>query len=259
MRNFLILGTQRTGSQALYGGLNLHPEIVCGGEWTLDCAWYEKITKAEQALSGDFQRLLIGRPHRQVRYRDAVTPQTRWLGFKILFRSSAKWIGRPALAPALWMDRLEGHIRWLRRRTDIRIIHVVRRDAMEWLKSKYVSRATGLYVNKEYPAEMKIHIPLGPALRAIAAKQLVDTRLASLAATNPYHRVYYEHFLADNRKELELCVNFLDSDPALLPVEGPYRKRQSKGDASAYIRNYDELVAALEREGAWPPASTPMA
>jgi hypothetical protein len=251
MRNFLILGTQRTGTQALYGGLNLHPEIVCGGEWTLDCAWYEKIKKAEQALSGDFQEFLVGHRHREVRYSNAVTPETRWLGFKILFRSSAKWVGRPAFGPALWMDRLEGHVRWLRRRPDVHIIHVIRRDAMEWLKSKYLSRVTGMYVNKEYPADMKIRIPVERALRAIAAKQLVDTRLASLAVTNPYHRVFYEDFLCDNRKELESCLKFLDSDPALLPLEGPYRKRQSKGNASAYIKNYGELVTALEREGVW--------
>ena len=252
--NFLILGTQRTGSQALYGALNLHPEVVCGGEWTFKSASYEKIRKAEQALAGDFQEFLV-RPHLQERYANAVTPETRWLGFKILFRSSAKWLGSPALAPALWIDRLQGHLRWLRRRPDIHVIQLVRRDPVEWLKSKYLSRESGMYVNKQYPAEMKVRIPVGPALRAIAAKRWVDERLAGLAASNPYHRVEYEDFLADNRRAVEACLAFLGCDPDRLPVEGPYRKRQSKSDASQYIENYDELVAALQRNGAWPPAT----
>jgi hypothetical protein len=57
----------------------------------------------------------------------------------------------------------------------------------------------------------------------------------------------------DNRKELESCLAFLGCDPSMLPVDGPYRKRQSKGDASNYIQNYDELVAALVKCGALPP------
>jgi hypothetical protein len=256
VQNFLIVGTQRTGSQALYGALNLHPEVVCGGEWTFQCAWYEKIRKAEQALAGDYEEFLAGRPWLQERYLNAVTPDTRWLGFKILFRSSAKWLGHPALAPALWVDRLEGHLHWLKRRPDVHIIQLVRRDPVEWLKSKYLSRETGMYVNKQYPEQTKVKIPIGPALRAIAAKRRVDERLADLAASNPYHCVNYEDFAADNRKELEGCLEFLGCDPAQLPEQGPYRKRQSKGDASRYIRNYDELVAALEREGAWTHRTT---
>jgi hypothetical protein len=250
--NFLVLGTQRTGSQAFYRGLDLHPDVVCGGEWTFRTPWYRKIAKAEQALAGDFHELLAGRPHLVERYSNAVTPATRWLGFKILFRSSAKWLGSPALAPALWVDRLEGHLRWLRGRPDIHVIQLVRRDPIEWLKSKYLSRETGMYVNKQYPEEIKVRIPVGPALRAIAAKRRVDERLAGLAASNPYHCVNYEDFLADNRKELEACLAFLGCDPERLPLDGPFRRRQSKGDASRYIQNYDELAAALEREGAWP-------
>ena len=251
VRNFLILGTQRTGSQALYVALNLHPEVVCGGEWTFKSHWYEKISKAEEALSGDFQQFIVGRPHLQARYAGALTDSTRWLGFKILFRSSAKWIGSPALAPALWVDRLEGHIRWLRRSPDIHVIQLIRRNPIEWLKSKYLGRVFG-NTHKTYSEGFKIRIPIGSGVRAIMAKRRVDERIASLADTNPYHRLYYEDFLADNLKELERCLAFLDCDSSRLPADGPCYKRQSKGDASDYIENYVELVAALQSKGAWP-------
>ena len=253
LRNFLILGTQRTGSQALYFALNLHPEVVCGGEWTFKTHSHQKIKKAEQALAGEFQQLLVGRSGLQARYSDALTPETRWLGFKILFRSSAKWLGHPALAPALWVDRFHGHLQWLRGRPDIHIIQLVRRDPVEWLKSKYLSRATGMTTNREYPEGFKVRIPIAPALRALASKRLVDDGLAALANTNPYHRVFYEDFREDNRTELESCLDFLGCDAAKLPVDGAYRKRQSKGDAANYIENYDELADALERNGVLPP------
>ena len=250
-RNFLVLGTQRTGSQAFYVALNLHPEVVCGGEWTFKTPSPLKIRKAEQALAGDFQEFIMGQQYLRDRYSEALTDQTRWLGFKILFRSSAKWVGHPALAPALWLDRLEGHLRWLRRHPDIHVIQLVRQNPVEWLKSKYLGRAFG-HTHKAYAEGYKVRIPLGPALRAIKAKERVDQRIAGLAATNPYHRVVYEDFLADNLGELERCLAFLGCDADKLPDGGRYPKRQSKRDASEYIENYDELVGALKRVGAWP-------
>jgi hypothetical protein len=252
--NFLILGTQRTGSQALYWGLNLHPNVVCGAEWTFNSPMFKKVRKAEQALAGDFHEFLV-RPYLQERYANAVTHDTQWLGFKILFRSSSRWFGSPALAPALWVDRLEEHLSWLRRRPDIHVIQLIRLDPVEWLKSKYLSQSTGMYVDKEYPQDSNVRIPVRAALRAVAAKRWVDERIASVAATNPYHRVLYEDFLADNRKGLESCLAFLGCDSTRLPDEGPYHKRQSKGDAASYIENYEELVTALERAGAFPAKS----
>lgn len=252
MKNFLILGTQRTGSQALYSALNLHPEVVCGGEWTFQCSPFNKIKHAEQALSGDFQKLLVDRPDLQERYSLSSLGGANWLGFKILFRSSAKWLGHPALAPALWVDRFKGHLKWLRHRRDVHIIQLVRRDPVEWLKSKYLARATGMLTNMQYPDGFRVRIPVGPALRALATKRAIDEGIASLAASNPYHCVVYENFLADNRAELESCLKFLKCDCAKMPLNG-YRTRQSTADSSEYIENYHDLVEALQRVGALPP------
>ena len=243
-QNFLILGTQRSGSQAIYFGLNQHPEVVCGGEWTFNAPWYQKIRKAEEALAGDFEQCLIRRPDLQERYSNAVTHEIRWLGFKILFRSSAKWLGHPALAPALWVDRLEGHLDWLRRRSDIQVIQLVRRDPVGWLKSKYLARATGS-TTKEYAAGIRVRIPVGPAIRALATKRHVDERLSSLVDSNPYHLVYYEDFALDNQKALESCLAFIGCDPVRLPIGAPAKRRQSNSPAADYTENFDELMTAL--------------
>jgi hypothetical protein len=245
-KNFLIVGTQRTGSQAFYAALNIHPAVVCGGEWTQRVMWPRKVSMAKRALDGDFHHLISRRPALLEHYTSSFTPQTEWLGFKILFSSSDKWIGHPRFAPTLMKDSLGGHLRWLRSRPDIYIIQIIRRDTIDWLKSKYVARHTGLYTNKQYPEGTRIEIPIWAAMRAAAAKNWVDSQLATLASTNPYHLVYYEDFLADNRKELEAGLAFLGCDPSELPDGKEFRKRQSKGSASDYILNYSELVAALK-------------
>jgi hypothetical protein len=255
-QNFLILGTQRTGSQALYGALNLHPQVLCGGEWTFKTPSPLKLRKAEEALSGNFNQFIVGHPHLEARYAGALTDQTRWLGFKILFRSSAKWLVHPALAPALWVDRLEGHLRWLRRHPEIHVIQLIRRDPVEWLKSKYLGRAIG-HTHKTYPEGFKVRIPIGPALRAVGAKRWVDQRISELAETNSYILVNYEDFLSDNLNEVRRCFEFLGCDvPDDIPA-GKSFQRQSRRGASEYIENYDELVDALERAGAWPAEVAP--
>lgn len=246
---FLIVGTQRTGSQALFQALNLHPEVLCGGEWTQTVPCYKKISVASMAINGDYRRVVKNRPEEEMHRFESVAEAAGWFGFKVLFRSSDKWFGHPRLAPALLLDRLEGHLGWLRQRPDIRVIQLVRKDGVEWLKSKYLSRATGNFTHTQYPDDVKVTIPLGRALRALKAKDWVDRRLSSLASSNPYHRIIYEDFAADNRGALNSCLTFLGCDVTKLPLEGRFIKRQSSQTAASYIKNFEELVVALNASG----------
>ena len=248
-RNFLIVGTQRTGSQALYQALNLHPEVVCVGEVTHQVSYLLKLRAAEKALRGDLTTLIGNRP-KDRRIVAARSPkEAGWLGIKILFRSSDKWLAHPRWAPALLLDRLDAHLAWLKSRPDIHVIHLIRRDSIDWLKSKYLSRTTGLMMKKEYPSEMKVTIPVVKAIRAVEAKAWVDGKLATIAATNSYHRVYYEDFLYDNRLILESCLRFLQCDISKLPEETHFNRRQSSKVASEYISNYNELDETLRLHG----------
>ena len=244
---FLIVGTQRTGSQALFNALNLHPDVVCGGEWTQYVPWYAKVKVADRALKGDFADLIARRPKDQKRFAAAYGEHTQWLGFKILFRSSDKWIVHPRFAPGLLVDRPSGHLAWLRSQPQTHVIQLVRRNSMDWLKSKYLSRVTGSYTNTKYPDETRVTIPAGRALRAVMAKNWVDSQLATLSESNPYLRVYYEDFLADNRGVLGACLEFLGCDLTRLADDGQFVQRQSNGTVADYVRNYDQLAATLER------------
>lgn len=244
-RNFLIVGTQRTGSQALYDALNLHPDVVCLGELTHHVSFTKKLRAAELALNGDLGKLIEARPKDRRIVSERLTDSTTWLGFKILFRSSDKWLVHPRWAPALLLDRIEDHLAWLGSRPDVHVIQLIRRDSVEWLKSKYLARETGRFMNKEYPSDLKVRIPLQRALRSAEAKAWVDKRLTAIASTNPYHRVYYEDFLRSNREVLESCLGFLHCDKSKLPEDARFINRQSTKSAADYISNYTELDRLL--------------
>lgn len=245
VKNFIIVGTQRTGSTALYHALNFHPDIACGGEWTQSIPWYKKIRNAQQALRGDFSGLT---PRNQERIGKVFHEQTQWLGFKMLFRSSDKWFFHPRLAPALKLDQLENCLSWIRQHAHMHVIHIVRRDAVDWLKSKYLASTTGLFTIEHYPEDLKVKIPLHEAVKRLRAKNWIDHRLATLAQKNPYHQIHYEDFLKCNEEMILSVVQFLQCDTTRTePIEYGLQQKQSTGEASDYIANYDELVSELER------------
>jgi LPS sulfotransferase NodH len=247
IKNFIILGTQRTGSTALYRTLNFHPDIACGGEWIHDQPANRKLFVARKALQAEFS-VLSPRNQKQIaeEYHDGAC----WLGFKALFRSSDLWLVHPRFSPALWLDRLEAIRRWIASEPGIHVIHLTRDDQIEWLKSKYLSSKTGLYTNKPYPTGMKVTIPIKPAIRRLQTKNWIDSRIADLAGSNPFLHVSYEDFLLSKNKMVENMMQFLECDMARLEEDNKTRiKKQSKGSAADYIANFDELREAIERRG----------
>ena len=243
--NFLIVGTQRTGSTALVRSLSFHPDVASGDEWTQRIPAHRKLKFTERVLSGDFSALT---PAQRSRIEPRVGPGTRWLGFKVLFRSSAIWVGGPPLAPALWLDRFGGFRRWIAARPSLRVIHIRRLDPIDWLKSKYLADKSRAYAaGRTYPEGMTIDIPIAEAKKRLVAKDWIDGRLAGLGNSNPYLCISYEEFLESDRAVVLKLMRFLDCDPANLGAFD-YRKqqKQAKRSASEYISNYDALVAALE-------------
>lgn len=246
LRNFLIVGTQRTGSTALVRSLSFHPDIACGDEWTQRVPTHRKLNFTDRVLSGDFTLLT---PAQRSRIEPRVGAGTRWLGFKILFRSSAIWFGGPQLAPALWFDHFGGFLRWIAARPSIHVIHVLRRDPVDWLKSKYLAdKARAYAAGRTYPDGMTIDIPIAEAKKRLMAKDWIDERLAALCASNPYLCISYEEFLESDRAVVLKLMGFLDCDPENLGAFD-YRKQLKQANRSAreYISNYDALVAALEK------------
>ena len=246
MTNYLIVGTYRTGSSALAELLGLRPDITCGWESTRRLPWTRKLRTAEELFAGDFRKL---EPREREFLERMHHPGKRAIGFRVLFRSSDKWLFHPRTAPGLWLDRLEGHIRWLsRRRPDVHVIHLLRRDNLRWLRSLYLAKASGVYFGSAYPETLRISINTGAACRRILTKRWITARLRTLAATNPYTEVVYEDFLRDNAGVARGLVAFLGCDTEAAPVRPPELGVQS-ARTSAQVINIDELAAELERRG----------
>jgi hypothetical protein len=246
LRNFLIVGTQRSGSGAFAEALNCHPAIACGTEWTQNT--WRKFSIIEAALEGDFRLLLHGHA---LDIRRRMTPEKSALGFRRLFRASSRWIGHPRFAPALLADRLEAHIAWLAHHPGIHVIHLVRRDLVAWLSSKSFARAAGY--SGTYPDDLRVTISIPQALRRVRIKTWIDTRLATIAKSNRYLQVTYEDFLAHNEQQARRAVAFLGCDPALLPALS-LRIPQSRG-SRANVENLEELrfrLREIERPAPYP-------
>ena len=244
MRNFIIVGTQRTGSSALDESIGLNPKVSCGGELTLDVPYRRKLKAAEGALVRDFSFLTEGGRDYMLKKFD---PRKPWLGFRWLFHSSDKWIFHPRFSPVLWLDRLEDCLRWLAQRPDIHIIHIVRCQGLDWLKSVYVARKAKLYSGRPYPQGIKVRIRKREAVFRLRAKDWVDYRLATLTNTNPYLRLKYEDFAANQNAITASTLEFLQCDPTKMGISERRLHKQSKGGVTDYVLNYDELHEALTR------------
>jgi len=216
--------------------------VTCGWEWTQRVSWKRKIEVAERALTGDFSLLKQEDKNHMTKVFDQ---QKSWLGFRRLFHASNKWFIHPYFCPALWLDRLEDHIRWFRRRPDIHIIHIVRYEALDWLKSVYIARKTNLYVGSAYPKGIKCEIPVRSAIARLHTKNWVDRRLSTLRHTNHYLQLKYEDFLADQNVATDSAWQFLGCNPSILYSSKPLIHKQSSGTAADYILNYDKLFLKL--------------
>ena len=243
--NFIIVGTQRTGSSALADAMGTHPHIACGWEWTQHGWFADKIRRAERGLNGDFSWLdLKNRAHMAL----VLNEETRWLGFRRLFRSSDKWLGHPRFSPPLWVDRFARHLHWLRSRPDIHVIHIVRSNNLEWIKSKTLSRENRAFVGRTY-ADNPVSVDVSQALRRLASKNWVDRNLMSLADSNPYLRIEYEEFVADETGVLDRVFSLLNCDANLHPAREKRLQKQSLRETREYLSNYDELLETLKKHG----------
>lgn len=246
MNKFVIVGTQRTGSSALAESIGMHPAVACGWEWSLRVPWLRKISAAEKALAGDFSGLMN---HERQHMEGLFSDRIEWLGYRSLFSSSDKWLIAPRLSAALFFDRFGEHLAWFRQQRGLHIIHIVRHDNLEWLKSKFVAVATNAYVGTEYPDDLKVDIPLKASVKRLQSKAWVDTLLSGLVETNPYLLVRYEDLLRDRSETVSKALRFLQLDPADADLSQAKIARQSTGDASRYISNYELLQKTLQEKG----------
>ncbi len=241
-RQFMIVGTQRTGSSAFAEKLSLHPQVACGWELTESWGVLRKVHVMENVLSAEFS----GVPSRKRQHmQSALDEHTVWLGFRRLFGATDKWLFHPKFSVKLLIDRFESHLRWFEAHADVHILHIRRRDDLEWLKSKYVAKLTDSFSGKAYPDDTQVHIPLAEAKRRLAAKYWIDSRLRDLANSNPYCEVVYEDFAEQPVEVTTRALNLLACDGRDVAWGQAVMKQQSRKRAADYISNIKEIERAV--------------
>ncbi len=248
MKYFVIVGTQRTGSSALAEAISLHPKIACGWEWTQSCSPHHLARISNQALlRKDFSVLdENNRRHSKAIFNEYLS----CFGYRRLFRATSKWLFSPAFSLSLEYERLRWHFKWFIE-NEISIIHIVRNDNMDWLKSKAMAKKTGNYSGGEYGEGVQAMMKPSEALKRIKAKHWLDKQLERLSEKIPYIQVQYESFKENNVFEAKRVIQFLGEDDSLLPSldEGMKLKKQSSKKDIELLENYSDIESLLSQYG----------
>ena len=243
---FVIVGVQRTGSTMIARLAASHRHIACGWEWTQRMPPWRVIPVGKAALNANFG----GIDQRSRGHIEAQMDGAEWLGYKRLFRGSAKWVGHPSLAPTLRYEAFRRHIRWFRESADIRILHIRRDNNLSWLRSKYVADLSKLYhAGEQYPKDMTLSIPPREALSRVRLKAWIDDQFAELGCSNRYLPIKFEDMISDPEKTYDEISRFLGVDPQ--PFESSVLGApQSRGISVAdQITNAAELQELLSEQG----------
>lgn len=243
-QRFLMVGVQRTGSSALAEFVNTHPAVATGWEWSEHTPYLEKLKILERGLAGEFSGLL---PHDREHIEASIGEHTRQLGFRRLFGASNKWMVSPAFSLKLLADRFSAHMRWLDSNRDVRVVHIVRTNHTDWIKSKFVAAHMENYVGSSYPEDLRIQVPVNNAVARVQAKIWVDDALGRLANSHEYIRLDYERLGQQMAAVGREVIEFLGEDPDSLDSGQTSIRRQSTRKTSDYIANFSELRQALAR------------
>ncbi|MGH3804312.1 MAG: hypothetical protein ACRDTD_30080, partial [Pseudonocardiaceae bacterium] len=246
MKNFVITGTQRTGSAAVMRALRHHDLVACGAEWPIAVSFTRRLDACRRGLDGDFSKLLLR--HRE-EIAAQISTQTDWLGYRNLFRANDKWWLEPALGVSVLLDRFHATLEWWRRHAAIHIVHVTRTDNLAWLRSKYKARESGTFWAGTGYSQASVVVPIHNAVKRVRMKVWLDEQLAGLRNSNPYYLVRHEAFLADPDGTATGTQAFLGLSPQLIPAEQVPQRQSAGVPIEHHIQNYDELRRALERAG----------
>ena len=227
---FFILAAGRTGSTRLRLLLDSHPQALCHGE-----VFGENLSTLAEPGSEAHRQLLEERtvnPADFATVRVFVAEGNAAVGFKILYHQLTEaW---PGLMEALAAD------------TDIRVLHLVRRNGVKRFLSEYfvgtVTRKNLFLENEEIPALPQVKIPPAILLANLESLENEAEKLRGVFRGHPLHELAYEDSLEDNGPAMRGVLDFLGLPPAELSVG---IKKILPDDPKALIANFDEVAAVL--------------
>jgi LPS sulfotransferase NodH len=238
MANFVVLSTQRSGSTWVVDMLESHPRVVAyselfmhGGEGTPKWGG-EKDLPYWQTYARDKSR--VAKPYWLWKYLGQAyreRPGIDAIGFKLMYSQLTR-ISRP-LMPALWMKR-------------VRIIHLIRRNALDVVLSKEAGAARGgrLHAREGNQVEqVRLNLDTESLLRRMTLHEraIAGARVRFRRVGLPYTEVVYEDLAADESGFASL-FEFLGVEAA--PVSSSLQKLNPTSHEEL-IENYGEVRDAL--------------
>jgi len=245
MTRFVLLSTQRSGSTWVVDTLNSHPRVVAyselfmhgsegrpkwGGERGL-VYWRtfleEKGSPRSRLVRAYWLWRYLGRAY-------ASQPGVDAAGFKLMY--SQLRVSRPLL-PVLVLRR-------------VRIIHLIRRNALDILLSKEAGAARGgtLHARSTDAVQtVQLRLPTEGLLERIASheREVARARARFSRLGLAYREVAYEDLVRDEEREFASLFGFLRVGPANGAVSSSLRKVNPTSHEEL-IENYDEVRTALE-------------
>jgi LPS sulfotransferase NodH len=258
---FLVVCGARTGSNMLCSALNSHPRIVCFRE-VYNFLYPESIDYHVDGYHPRDPEDLALRERDPIAYARtrlfAQDPaETSAAGFKYMY--DHVW-GYPGLLEALQAD------------TDIRIIHLMRRNGVRAFLSYKIAFETGEWQRprrrpfltrlgfalghpieaardqarkmrgKLTPVDRRIHLDPDECVAYMRTREEQHAHFRDVFAGHPFRDVWYEDILADRERHLAEVQAFLGVATQALREEV---ERQNPGTLRELVRNYDELAKAL--------------
>jgi LPS sulfotransferase NodH len=241
MTRFVVLSTQRSGSTWVVDMLTSHPQVVAYSELFMHGGvgtpkWgKEKDLPYWQTYIADKRGGRLTRPYWLWRYLGQALderPGADVIGFKLMY-SQLTSIAKP-LMPALWLKR-------------VRIIHLVRRNALDVVLSKKAGEARRgvLHAHEGQEVEsVRVRLSTDDLMKLLTAHEraIAGARVRFKKVGLPYREVVYEDLVADEAGFASL-FEFLGVEPA--PVSSSLQK-VNPTEHEELIENYGEVRNALD-------------
>ena len=244
---FVILGQQRTGTNHLLGMLGSHPDVLAFGEivssptnlqWGCghDDSLSSRFPSSDAALVAERNAAPLAFLHRHV--FGPIAASFRAVGFKLFYEHC-----RNDKSTEIWD--------WLRTSTEIRILHLKRRNILRTLLSKRLANATNVWYVTAGDAETAAGESAEPSTIALEFKDCREfferTLMAEREADwffrhHACHTLYYEDMEKDPAASLAAVQAFLGVRQ--LPGSSDLVKQQTLPLALA-IENHEVLKQAF--------------
>jgi hypothetical protein len=128
--------------------------------------------------------------------------------------------------------------------SDVRIIHLIRRNTLKMIVSREIARKRGVYFSTKPLQPMKVTLDENRVVKEIQRAARAVEEYRNRVAAFPVLEVFYEEFVANQEYESRRLLEFLNCDADVQLTSNLVKT--SKDSLDALIENYAQVHRALE-------------